>query len=351
MNCEECLIVAEEYLEEELDLQFAEPAFSHIAECNECCQAYEYLQQERKAFSTYMLEVECSPVIRTRLISEIRREQTIANATRPKSLHNKVFSVFQSLRFNYALAGSLAILLMVGGAGFLMSSLSDKTNLGSGDSVSVAQRTETEQLPGEIIQMVSPNKAVDHRSDSRTGENKNTSEKSETRVNNSNKNSPPSFQEQHILMPSRQKTKSPQRQLEGGKDVGAKVNAERKLKAVVSSKPNQPEDLERETSKQVERAQLLLRSFRNMPLLENVQAYDVSYDKREAQKLLQNNIVLRRKAETLGNFEIEEVLAELEPYLMDIANLTDYSQIDQVRAIKARIKSEEIVASLQVYQP
>ncbi|HEX8565811.1 MAG TPA: hypothetical protein VF648_09075 [Pyrinomonadaceae bacterium] len=349
MNCEECLIVAEEYLEEELDLQFAEPAFSHIAECSECCQAYAYLQQERKAFSTYMVGVESSPIIRTRLISEIRREQTIANAPQLKSLHSRMFSIFQSLRFNHVLVGSLAILLIVGGAGFLMSSLSDKTNPGSRDSITLAQRTDTEQLPGEIIHMVRPDEAVDHRSDSRTGENKNTSGKSETGVNNSNKISPPSSQEKHFLMPSGQTTKFPRRQSEG--EVGAKVNAERKLKAVVSSTANQTDNLERETSKQVERAQLLLRSFRNTPLLDNVQAYDVSYDKREAQKLLQNNIVLRNKAEILGNIEIEAVLAELEPYLMDIANLTDYSPIEQVRAIKGRIRSEEIVASLQIYQP
>ncbi|HEX9927012.1 MAG TPA: hypothetical protein VGB02_00575 [Pyrinomonadaceae bacterium] len=349
MNCEECLIVAEEYLEEELDLQFAEPAFSHIAECSECCQAYEYLQQERKAFSNYMFEVESSPVIRTRLIREIRREQTLANATQLKSLHSRVFSIFQSLRFDYALVGSLAILLMIGGAGFLMSSLSDKTTQSSRDSISLAQRMDTEQLPGEIINMVRPNQAVDYPSKSRTGENKNTSGKSETRVNNSNKISPPSFHERHILMSSRQTTKSTHRQSEG--EAGTKVNAERKLKVVVSSTANQTDDLERETSKQVERAQLLLRSFRNTPLLDNVQAYDVSYDKREAQKLLQNNIVLRNKAETQGNIEIEGVLAELEPYLMDIANLTDYSPAAQIRAIKGRIKSEEIVASLQIYQP
>lgn len=131
----------------------------------------------------------------------------------------------------------------------------------------------------------------------------------------------------------------------------AKVNAERKPKTAVGDTAGRTDDLERETSKQMERAQLLLRSFRNTPLLENVQAYDVSYDKREAEKLLQNNIALRNKAEILGNIEIEAVLAELEPYLMDIANLTDYSPADRIRAIKGRIKSEEIVASLQIYQP
>lgn len=349
MNCEECLIVAEEYLEEDVDLQFPEPAFSHIAGCSECCLAYEYLQQERKAFSTYMSEVESSPIIRTQLIMQIRREQTVANATQPKSLHSRVFSIFQSLRFDYVPVGSLAILLMIGGAGFLLSSLSDKTNPESRDSVSLAQRTDTEQLPGEITDIARPNTMVDYPSKSRKGENKNASVKSETRVNNSNKINPPSSHEQHILMPSRQTTKSLRQQSEGEKDT--KVDAERKLKVVVSSTANQTDDLERDTSKQVERAQLLLRSFRNTPLLDNVPTYDLSYDKREAQKLLQNNIVLRNKAEIQGNNEIETILAELEPYLMDIANLTDYNPIDQVRTIKNRMKSEEIVASLQIYQP
>lgn len=150
-------------------------------------------------------------------------------------------------------------------------------------------------------------------------------------------------------MSSRQTIKFPHRKSEG--EVVAKGKAERKLKVVATSTDNQTEDLERETSKQMEKAQLLLRSFRNMPLLDNVQAYDFSYDKREAQRLLQNNIALRNKAEIQGNTEIEAVLAELEPYLMDIANLTDDNPVDKVRAIKNRIKTEEIVASLQIYQP
>jgi hypothetical protein len=73
------------------------------------------------------------------------------------------------------------------------------------------------------------------------------------------------------------------------------------------------------------------------------------YEKQLSQRLLYQNILLRREAELKGNLPAEEALGELEPFLLDIANLPDDPSPDDVRDIKERLQRKEIVAALQIY--
>jgi hypothetical protein len=102
------------------------------------------------------------------------------------------------------------------------------------------------------------------------------------------------------------------------------------------------------TMKHLERAQILLRSFRNAPLVNNA-TFDLSYEKKSSRHLLYRNIVLRREAEMRGDWPLEEVLSRLEPLLLDIANLPARPMLDDVTPIKERIQKKEIVAQLQLY--
>ena len=102
------------------------------------------------------------------------------------------------------------------------------------------------------------------------------------------------------------------------------------------------------TTKHFERAQMLLRAFRNSRETEQ-STYDLSYEKTRSRRLLYENILLRRAAEARGDWSMEEVLSNLEPLLLDIANLPASATADDVNPIKERMQKQEIVAKLQFY--
>lgn len=92
----------------------------------------------------------------------------------------------------------------------------------------------------------------------------------------------------------------------------------------------------------LENAQLLLRAFRN------AEPANLAYEKRQARKLVYDNILLRREAEAKGNLPVEEALNSLEPLLLDIANLPAKASRGEVRTIRERIQKQEIIATLQI---
>jgi hypothetical protein len=102
------------------------------------------------------------------------------------------------------------------------------------------------------------------------------------------------------------------------------------------------------TSKHFERAQMLLRAFRNAPANGNA-TFDLAYEKKRARRLLYETIVMRREAETRGDWPMEDVLSNLEPLLLDIANLPQRPTNDDVTPIRERMQKQEIVAKLQLY--
>ena len=95
-----------------------------------------------------------------------------------------------------------------------------------------------------------------------------------------------------------------------------------------------------------EMAQLLLRAVRNA---DGEAAGELAYEKRQSRRLLTQNILLRRDAETKGNLPAEEMLGALEPLLLDIANLPDRPAPDALREIRERIARQEMIAALQPY--
>ncbi|MEA2173173.1 MAG: hypothetical protein QOD00_765 [Blastocatellia bacterium] len=107
-------------------------------------------------------------------------------------------------------------------------------------------------------------------------------------------------------------------------------------------------DAQTRTARYVEQAHLLLLSFRNARPDERGPAFDVAHEKQRSQKLLYQNIVLRREAASAGNVPVEKLLSSLEPILIDIANLPDRPVQDDMRSIRERMQRRNIVALLQV---
>ena len=107
---------------------------------------------------------------------------------------------------------------------------------------------------------------------------------------------------------------------------------------------------EQDTFKHLEQTQNLLRSIRNVTVSDGDDEIDVTYDKALSQRLLNENVVLRRQAEMKAKFPTKTLLADLEPLLIDIANLPDHARPEEVRAIKERVDKTEIVAALIEYR-
>ena len=107
-------------------------------------------------------------------------------------------------------------------------------------------------------------------------------------------------------------------------------------------------DAETMTAMHFEKSENLLRSFRNMRLNERGVAVEVGYERKRAQQLVVQNMMLRREADSSGDVQIASLLESLEPILIDIANLPDKPDADSVRVIRERVERKNIVALLQV---
>jgi hypothetical protein len=103
-----------------------------------------------------------------------------------------------------------------------------------------------------------------------------------------------------------------------------------------------------ETIRHFEKAQLMLRSFRNASAAKSLAATDLAYERQLSKRLLYQNILLRRDAEMKGNLPAEEALSSLEPFLLDIANLPDKPSSGELGGIRERLQRKELIASLQI---
>ena len=107
-------------------------------------------------------------------------------------------------------------------------------------------------------------------------------------------------------------------------------------------------DAETMTAMHFEKSETLLRAFRNVRLNEPGTAAEVGYERKRAQQLVYQNMMLRREADAAGDVQISSLLESLEPILIDIANLPDKPDADAVRVIRERVERKNIVGLLQV---
>ena len=106
-------------------------------------------------------------------------------------------------------------------------------------------------------------------------------------------------------------------------------------------------DMQALTAVHLEKSELLLRAFRNIRTGETESA-EIAYERKQAQQLIVRNMLLRREADTAGDVQVSSLLENLEPILLDIANLPDEVTADDIRVINERVERKNIVALLQV---
>jgi len=112
--------------------------------------------------------------------------------------------------------------------------------------------------------------------------------------------------------------------------------------------PVRAADAETLTAMHFEKSETLLRAFRNVRLNEPGTAAEVAYERKRAQQLVYQNMILRREADAAGDVQVSSLLESLEPILLDIANLPDKPKAAAVRTIRDRVERKNIVALLQV---
>jgi hypothetical protein len=118
--------------------------------------------------------------------------------------------------------------------------------------------------------------------------------------------------------------------------------------AALPQQPVRPADAQTMTALHFERAETLLRAFRNVRLDEPGSSTEVSYERDRARQLVYQNMMLRREADAAGDVQVSSLLESLEPILLDIANLPDKPDDGTVRVIRERVERKNIVGLLQV---
>ena len=114
------------------------------------------------------------------------------------------------------------------------------------------------------------------------------------------------------------------------------------------SDPMRSADSQTMTALHFEKSETLLVAFRNVRMNEPNSVAEVAYERKRAQQLVLQNMMLRREADASGDVQISSLLENLEPILIDIANLPDKPDKDAVRVIRQRVERKNIVPLLRV---
>lgn len=336
--CEKYSDLIHDLLEDEpLDEHCTAQAESHIFACRRCREQYETLRRAEEIYGQYLFEAE-QPAdswanFEARLISENEKangEELIAASWFRR--RQRIFS----FGFSPATA-ALAALLLVCGIGFAL-----------WQAVSVEKR-------GEYIAKTenSPNRAQSNK----IGEKPTMDLQAQIVVNDDAQKNKDLLAENKLSKTKSNSLlgkKSPVATAKNNQKPASSSAARKSASELRLNKENrlsdlQAQNLETEIAGEMEKVELLLRSFRNAQSNETSEGFDVEYEKRQARKLLDKIARLRRDAENRGISYAEELLSQVEPYLLDIANLETDAAPDKVLDIKERVISQNIIATLQVY--
>ena len=288
MKCESCSELLEEYLDGELAAETNEQIDAHLIACSECSASFATLTAEQEIFARYDREVEVSPFMWTRVAAHTVSESNVTKRGWLATLFRKP-----------SLAGAIAVALIAGLIGLAYLLTKQKPS-----DPAVATTPSPVQTPAPL---------------------------------------PPSVES---VPPKREMVASQKKHRSRAPIIHAPTDQSDVLSSDVAYLDMDDQD----TAKHIEQSKLLLRSIKNVPIADNDDEIDVTYDKALSRRLLNENVVLRRDAEMKAKFPTKTLLADLEPFLIDIANLPDRARAEDVRVIKERVRKTEIVAALLDYQ-
>ncbi len=300
MKCNECLNLIEQYIDGEAPERDAEQVSAHLITCGDCAQEFETLTAEQEIYACYDRELEIPIAARTAV-------EDSAIGAKSRSGSRQWLAGLFTLRFGFAFSSAMAVLVVVVAVGIIY------------------LRNHQDQNAPFIVGMNNANTLLTPTTP--TEATKSSAIEGDKPLN------PPSAN-----LAKTSKVNQPARKKSVAADQGG----------VLFTDAAYTDIEDRDTASHLEQAQNLLLSIRNIKS-DDDEEIDVTYEKSESRRLLNENIVLRRDAEMAGKFPAKSVLGSLEPFLIDIANLPDKAPAPDVRQIKDRVQKTEIVAELRGY--
>ncbi len=329
MNCNECLLIIEEYVEDSLDPETFKPAAQHVAACGACRAVYEELKNEQAVYSRYLLKIKEKPESWDAVRAEIRKGNISGASVNVRVVGAGFYERFSAIFFRQPLFGAMAVLILVIGIGF---GLWYRTHI------------QREEFRPDVASMsnresdLSLNEKKDDRPFPDNSITKNAKAKS-------------AKDESQILKENKGRTGKNKLTTYGVRPGNKKKRGEA-VTTVAANKINESsvsfDSSEIAFNRHIEKCEMVLRSFRNAILETDESSLDISYEKRLSKKLLDNSVRFRREAQSQDNLPVEKLLVGLEAILGDISKLSEKTNFSNAKMIKGRIQESGIIAKLQI---
>jgi hypothetical protein len=311
MKCNDCLNLLEEYIDGEASERDAEQISAHVITCANCADEFEALTAEQEIYARYDRELEIAPSMWPGIVARTAAEGLPVDSRSRPGLGEWFTGLFAAPRVRYAFSGALAVAIVAVVIGLMYLRIHQQQPL---------QPTPVETVAGTR----DPGKPANQTDDFVTPRNNNDSIKPGT--------GPDGMQ---VKVASRTNQR-----------VGPKPADD---PGVLFSDVAYSDLAKQDTAEHIQQAENLLRSMRSLPASDDDSEVDVTYEKAMSRRLLSENVVLRKDAEVAGKFPAKELLKDLEPFLIEIANLPDKTTGTQLREFKERVQKTEIVAALVSY--
>ncbi len=306
MKCDDCFNLLEEYIDGEVIERDAEQVSAHLSTCAACGHEFEALTTEREVYARYDRELDISPAMWSAIVARTAESRPIDSSER-FSLGGWLAGLFATPPYAFAGAAAVVIFAVVIGVVFLRTRTPEPQS--QPESVAGLNNVTPKSPTPDVVVINHPPKEV------------------KPVVSGPDRRA---VSEVSSVIPSRPTRRSDQSD-------------------VLFADAAYTDIEDKETADHVAQAENLLRSVRNLQVSDDEEEVDVSYEKATSRRLLNENVVLRRDAEMAGKFPAKKLLGELEPFLIDIANLPDKTTPTDLRAINDRMQKTEIVAALRSY--
>jgi hypothetical protein len=315
MKCEACLNLLEEYGDDELLAHDTAQVGAHLITCARCANEFDTLGAEQEIYARYDRDLEVSPSLWHTVEAAIAPERAAIDGRTRLSLRKWAAGLFAAPAFGVSFAGALAVLIVAAIVG--VAYLRTHRPAPAAEAIATVKNAVPGALPGNSDRVKeAPTLGPDGAG---------------------------------TVSQNPDQVKRPVTQALKSRLPPASMPAEAGQSDVLFSDVAFSAIEDQDTQRHIEQAQNLLRSVRNLQFSDDAEEIDVSYEKALSRRLLDENVVLRRDAEMNGKFPTKTLLSDLEPFLIDIANLPDKTGRDDLRVIKERVQKTEIVAALQGY--
>lgn len=366
MRCEDCLPLIEEYFDGEVGGRTGGLMRAHLSTCETCAAALDALSFEQEVYARYDRGLEVSPTLWARVSAEIAREPEAREPERPflSGLRARLAAFTPAAIFaRPALASSLALLLVGVTAGSLWLARRPQTvapaevavntpgaglpnapapaEVKAGGAAAAATALNTpDALTGEasFVPASAPREAAQEiAAAARTQAAPAGAREVDVETLLAESSAPKTTGSIVVIRPDEH----------AAEDSALFVNTSAS-DTVVGREAPLLDPGQKDVARHVEQTQMLLRSIKNArPASDN--SVDIAYEKNLSRRLLADNVTLQLDAEVRGDKDTKQVLDQIEPFLLDIANMREKASREDVRSIRERVTKNEIIAALQVY--